>query len=69
MSAQVRNIQAALDSFTQHWAGTKPKTETKARVLWDRENLYFIAELEDHDLFADLTEHDARAVVATLARR
>ena len=35
-----------------------PKTATRARLLWDRQYLYFFAELEDHDLFADITEHD-----------
>jgi uncharacterized repeat protein (TIGR03806 family) len=34
------------------------KTATKARLLWDRENLYFFAEMEDADLYADVTEHD-----------
>ena len=35
-----------------------PQTATRARLLWDRQYLYFFAELEDHDLFADITEHD-----------
>ena len=34
------------------------KAQTKARLLWDREYLYFAAELEDRDLFADVLEHD-----------
>ena len=37
-----------------------PKTATRARLLWDRQFLYFFAELEDHDLFADITEHDGQ---------
>ncbi len=37
-----------------------PKTATRARLLWDRQYLYFFAELEDHDLFADVTEHDGK---------
>lgn len=37
-----------------------PATSTKARLLWDRQHLYFFAELEDHDLFADVTEHDGK---------
>ena len=41
-------------------AGGKPKTATKAKLLWDREYLYFFAEMEDHDLFADITEHNGR---------
>ena len=35
-----------------------PRTATRARLLWDRLYLYFFAELEDHDLFADITDHD-----------
>jgi glucose/arabinose dehydrogenase len=34
------------------------RTATKARLLWDREYLYFYAEMEDTDLYADVTEHD-----------
>ncbi|HZN34315.1 MAG TPA: PQQ-dependent sugar dehydrogenase, partial [Pirellulaceae bacterium] len=36
------------------------KTATKARLLWDRDYLYFQADLEDHDLFADVREHDGK---------
>lgn len=50
----------AIDYFYQPWKqdGPKPKTATKAKVLWDRENFYFFAELEDSDLYADIKEHD-----------
>lgn len=45
-----------------HQAGANPpkpgKTRTTARLLWDDEALYFLAEMEDADLFADVTEHD-----------
>ena len=34
------------------------KTATKARLLWDREYLYFFAEMIDTDLFADQTQND-----------
>jgi len=34
------------------------KTATKAKLLWDREYLYFFADMEDTDLYADVTEHD-----------
>jgi uncharacterized repeat protein (TIGR03806 family) len=34
------------------------RTGTKARLLWDREHLYFSADLEDADLFANVKEHD-----------
>lgn len=41
-------------------AGGQPKTGTKAKLLWDRDYLYFFAEMEDHDLYADITEHNGR---------
>ena len=34
------------------------RTATTAKLLWDREYLYFFADMEDADLFADITEHD-----------
>ncbi len=37
-----------------------PQTATRAKLLWDRQFLYFFAELEDHDLFADVLEHDGK---------
>jgi uncharacterized repeat protein (TIGR03806 family) len=37
-----------------------PKTQTRTKLLWDRQYLYLLAELEDHDLFADVTEHDGK---------
>jgi hypothetical protein len=37
-----------------------PKTKTKARLLWDDDALYFFAEMEDADLFADVTEQDGQ---------
>src|SRR5262245_62112471 len=52
-----------IDKFGSNWLGEKAqasKTTTKARLLWDREYLYFFADLEDHDLFADITEHDGK---------
>ncbi len=33
---------------------------TRAKLLWDRNYLYFLAELEDQDLFADVVEHDGK---------
>jgi uncharacterized repeat protein (TIGR03806 family) len=50
-----------IDNFYLPWLGKnahRAKTATKARVLWDREYFYFFAEMEDHDLFADITDHD-----------
>jgi len=38
----------------------KPPTATRARLLWDREHLYFYAEMEDSDLYADVKEHDGQ---------
>ncbi|MCH5374240.1 MAG: carbohydrate-binding family 9-like protein, partial [Planctomycetes bacterium] len=52
-----------IDHFYLPWLQDKAraaKTATKAKLLWDRENLYFFAELEDHDLFADIQEHDGK---------
>ena len=38
--------------------GLQPTTKTRARLLWDRQYFYFFADLEDHDLFGDVTERD-----------
>lgn len=52
----------AVDHFFQGWTKEKPaaRTATKARLLWDRDNLYFLAEMADTDLYADVKEHDGR---------
>jgi len=50
-----------IDNFYLPWLGKKARaarTATKARLLWDREYLYFFAEMEDTDLYADVKEHD-----------
>jgi uncharacterized repeat protein (TIGR03806 family) len=50
-----------IDTFHLPWLGEKARmgrTATRAKLLWDREYLYFFAEMEDSDLFADVTEHD-----------
>ncbi len=50
-----------IDKFALPWLRENkrpPRTATKARLLWDRENLYFLAEMEDTDLYADVKEHD-----------
>lgn len=52
-----------IDNFYLPWLGDKArpaKTKTTAKLLWDRENLYFLAVMEDADLFADLTENNGR---------
>lgn len=49
-----------VDAWRQPWAPGAPaaKEGTRARLLWDREWLYFTAELADADIAADSTEHD-----------
>jgi uncharacterized repeat protein (TIGR03806 family) len=50
-----------IDTFYLPWLGVKTRparTATKARLLWDREYLYFLADMEDADLYADVKEHD-----------
>jgi uncharacterized repeat protein (TIGR03806 family) len=50
-----------IDSFHMPWLGKddRPaKAATRAKLLWDREYLYFFADMDDADLFADVTEHD-----------
>ncbi len=50
-----------IDYFYVPWLGAKARparTKTAARLLWDREHVYFFAEMEDADLYADVTEHD-----------
>ncbi len=54
-----KNAQV-IDNFTVPWL-EKPRparTKTKAKLLWDREFLYFFAEMEDADLYADIKERD-----------
>lgn len=54
----------AIERFALPWLREKERparTATRARLLWDRESLYFFAELEDRDLFADVREHDGPA--------
>src|SRR5688572_2533636 len=48
-----------IDNFRRAWEGKSerpPKTSTKAKLLWDREYLYFFAEMQDTDLYASVTE-------------
>jgi len=49
-----------IDNFRQPWAEGAPaaKARTSARLLWDREWLYFFAEMEDSDVVAEVREHD-----------
>lgn len=55
-----KNAQS-IDHFYLPWLGDKArpaKTKTNAKLLWDREFLYFFADMEDSDLFADIKEHN-----------
>src|SRR5437879_2553042 len=55
-----KNAQVVED-FTTAWlpeGQRKAPTAIKARLLWDREYLYFSAEMEDWDVFANVTEQD-----------
>jgi hypothetical protein len=47
-----------LSDFSTYWLGQKAKTATKARLLWDNDNLYFAAEMEDADLYADVKDYN-----------
>ena len=47
---------AVIESFVAFWADRKGRTKTKARLLWDDEFIYFHAEMEDADLYADETK-------------
>ena len=50
-----------IDHFYLPWLGKDARraaTATKARLLWNRECLYFLAEMEDADLLANIQEHD-----------
>ncbi|MCS7046414.1 MAG: PQQ-dependent sugar dehydrogenase [Gemmataceae bacterium] len=50
-----------IDQFYLPWLGKdarRARTATTARLLWDREYLYFCADMEDADLYADVLEHD-----------
>jgi glucose/arabinose dehydrogenase len=52
-----------IDRFYLPWLGAKARparTATRARLLWDREYLYFFADMDDSDLYADVTEHDGQ---------
>ncbi|MBA4190871.1 MAG: hypothetical protein C0467_23025 [Planctomycetaceae bacterium] len=54
-------LAETIDAFHLPWLGDKARmsrTSTTAKLLWDREYLYFFAEMEDGDLFADVEEHD-----------
>src|SRR4051794_21827198 len=49
-----------IDKFVIPWAGPdkRPANATRAKILWDREYLYFFAEMDDPDLCAVETKHN-----------
>lgn len=47
-------------AFDVPWEGRAASTSTRARLLWDREFLYFSAEMEDVEIKALPREHDGR---------
>src|SRR5262249_1752060 len=47
-----------IDDFQVFWQNRKPRTATKARLIWDDKFLYFTADMEDSDLYADVTERN-----------
>jgi glucose/arabinose dehydrogenase len=50
-----------LDRFTLPWLGKDgraARTATRAKLLWDREYLYFLADMDDSDLHAEIKDHD-----------
>ena len=49
-----------IDSFGMPWEQGAPRARkgTRARLLWDRDNLYVAADMDDADLYADVKEHD-----------
>lgn len=54
---------AVIDNFSLPWLGAKArpaKTKTVARLLWDDEFLYFLAEMDDADVYADIGEHNGK---------
>lgn len=53
----------AIDGFHFPWRGAEdraPAKASRARLVWDREHLYFLAEFDDADLRADVREADGR---------
>jgi hypothetical protein len=47
-----------LRDFAVFWEKRKPATATTARLMWDDDYLYFAAEMEDKDLYADVTQRN-----------
>src|SRR5262249_35837676 len=47
-----------LKNFSAYWLKRRGKTATRARLLWDNNYLYFFADMDDTDLYADVKEHN-----------
>jgi len=50
-----------LTEFSVYWEKKPGGTHTAARLMWDDDYFYFTAEMEDYDLYADVTEHNGMA--------
>lgn len=50
-----------ISNFSQSWLGPNhpARGKTVARLLWDDQFLYFLAEMDDLDIYADTTQHNA----------
>ncbi len=53
-----------ISNFAMPWLGKdapRPPTATRARLLWDREFIYFHADMDDWDVYADVKQQDGMA--------
>lgn len=60
---EVWKLAQPIGDFKMPWVrsgSNKPPTATRAKLLWDREYVYFFADMDDPDLFADVVEHDGK---------
>jgi hypothetical protein len=49
-----------LQDFAAFWQDRTAKSATRARLLWDDQHLYFAADMDDSDLYADVKEHNGK---------
>jgi hypothetical protein len=47
-----------MTGFSAWWDKKPGQTHTAAKLLWDENYFYFTADMEDYDLYADVTEHN-----------
>ena len=52
------NNAQELTAFSIYWEKRVPSTVTTAKLLWDERYFYFMADMEDYDLYADVTERN-----------